>query len=183
MFCFLEFKLKASTCPNNDKFSKIEDFDIIVKKVYSDTLLLVTTSSFLYYPFGVYGSLEKFQNDQSIWKTFSNDVAMDSNTEKNYRSLKFRNSYLTIYFNEEKGKVDIVKSFIEDYEIKLMYCIKKGILKQDFIKILNANINDEFKEVNVIKLESGLTGIVHYYTFKGVKLENIRIESDYSFAQ
>lgn len=167
------------------KSSNNRDTDLIESKIIGDTLCIVSTSPFLYYPLGVYNSIDNFSKNYGLTmdeKTEYDYSYNDSTTDKTviYR-LSFGNSFIKFLKDDEKNKLEIVSGKVKNKEIYLTNGITIRInISNNFIKKFITDINsDQIKSINIVKMVSGLTGIWHYYFFKGDTLNYFYFDTDY----
>ena len=155
-----------------------EKREIIEVKLSNDTLLIISTEDALYYPFGKYHSLNDFQLSQPILQ--DNSYSIDS-TEKHFKviTLKSANNFLKLLASEESGNLEIIDAEIKDNDLRFSNDIKIGMSQKEFLSIFFHSVPNELEKVSVIELESGLTGIWHYYSFSKNKLKRISLISDY----
>lgn len=151
--------------------------EILEVKLSNDTLLIVSTEEILYYPFGQYRSFKDFQSSQPIQ---DNSYSIDSiETEFKVITLKSVNNFLKLLASKESGNLEIINAEIKDNNLMFSNGVKIGISQKEFLSIFFYSVPDELEKVSVIELESGLTGIRHYYSFSKNKLKRISLISDY----
>ncbi len=155
-----------------------KDCEIIEMKLTKDTLLIVSTNDILYYPYGKYSLFEDFQLSHSIIK--ENNYKIDS-IEKDFIiiTLKSKNNLLKFIESKESSKLEIFNADINDNDLKFSNGIKIGMSQKEFLLIFFNKVPKELENLSIIELESGLTGIWHYYTFSENKLRNITMKTDY----
>jgi len=162
----------------------IENIEITNIKITADTLLVILTGDFIYYPFGMYNSIEALTNNYSAnlkINTFDEYPYDDTTTNKlkTYK-LNLGNSFVKFVKDESKNKLEIVSARVFDKEIKLSNGIGIGITKEDFINKLSLKMSQyQLKKINIVLLESSLTGIWHYYCFKDDTLNSFSLDSDF----
>lgn len=145
--------------------------DIINVKHLNDTLTVVSTDQILYFPFG------KINSKQRLTEVF-NQFQIIEEKEREIR-LSFKSSKLKFVFDDEQGLFHIVSGTINDNEIAFSNDIKIDYTKKSVLsKYLQENEINE-NDFNVLILESGLTGIWHYYEFENNKLKRIKFDTDY----
>jgi hypothetical protein len=159
------------------------------KKVISielnwDTLSMVTTNQFAYYPFGKYFSIEEFNNSL---KSFSlgveqqypyNDTLLDLRVLYN---LTYRDSKIKVLSDPENKTIEIVSGKILDPEAELVNGFQVGMTKAAFIDSLFSKKPVDFSKIKVVEIESGLLGIWQYYKFEQDTLKSILLDTDYQF--
>lgn len=155
-----------------------EDSEIIEIKLTKDTLLMVSTNDILYYPYGEYTLFEDFQLSYPTIK--ENNYKIDSVGGKiKIINLKSKNNLLKFIESEETNKLELLSANINDIDLVFNNGIKIGMYQKDFLLIFFTQVPKELEEVSIIELESGLTGIWHYYIFSENILKNITIKTDY----
>ena len=171
-------KIKGDETTLGNKFSVslMDDFEIIEYKIISDTLSIVSTSDFLYYPFNKYNDIKDLTNNYSFME---NSVEYNDLHVPLYR-FSFKKSYIKFVYDDQNRLFEIVAAKIFDDDIVLSNQIKIGISKSDFISFFADKIDfEEINNINVIEFISGLTGIWHYYTFNNNVLVSYEIDTDY----
>jgi hypothetical protein len=159
------------------------DLEIEEKSVCFDTLKIVSSNCILYYPFGKYDNIENFLTTLPAEKIVENI----EDKIKGIYHIQFKNNDIEVivledYCENNNVAVNIVNAEIRNDAIEVLNCVKIGISKQSFVKILNLGNIDSFKEIRVIEFISVLSGIWHYYTFGDNNiLTKIEIKSDYVF--
>lgn len=154
-----------------------EDVEVIKVSFVKDTMHLVLTNSYLFYPFGEYKDFNLFYNDFSKTK----DINIDS-TFNIFKIIKMRINKSCVIFieNFETGKLEIFSGQIYDPDYKLVYGVQVGMSKKDFFLLFFNYLPKKMELITVVKFESGLDGILHYYSFENNKLHSIKLNSDYS---
>jgi hypothetical protein len=152
---------------------KLELNELHIKK---DTLEIVSTMAFLYYPFGKFKTFDSLRHSLIIFK---DSLEVDSLNNKLHR-MTFKNSFLKFYFDDDKKAFEIVSGEIRDQNIILLNNIRVGITKIDFINIFfNGIASKQVEGIKIIKIISGLEGIIHYYNFNNDILTSIKLDTDY----
>ena len=146
-----------------------------------DTLELVSSSGFLYYPFGKYKNINDFIQKNEIWSGYKTDVIDTADNTTLYK-LTFKNSFINFLKSPDSKTLEIVKVKVFDPKILLINGIKIGESKGDFFKtFFNTIDNRNIQNVNVVKFESVVTGIWNYYYFKNDRLSYFTFDTDYIF--
>jgi len=176
---FADIKHKSPT-DNLQNFAKkeLELSELYIKK---DTLEIVSTAGFLYYPFGKFKTLSSLNQTLTIFKdSLEIDTSLDGARDKLYR-MTYKNSFLKFYYDDEKKTYEIVSGNIRDPEVILVNNIKIGITKSDFMNVFfNGVTPEQVHGVKIIKMVSGLDGIFDYY-FDNDILTSIKLDTDYLF--
>ena len=173
--CLFLLSCKSKTPDNryNSIFidtSKV-DFKIIDSKIINDSLI-VTTSSYIYFPFGYYHNLKDFSEVFPFMNTYNDTI-------KHLFNFSFKKSSIKLLF-DENNCLQIVAAKIHDPEIVLYNKVRVGMTKTDFINSYAFQFNSEqINKAKVVKMISAATGIWHYYIFKGDILSYFYFETDY----
>ncbi len=157
-----------------------EGFGLIKLSIKGDTLDLVSTSSFLYYPFGKFNAPSDFIKTN---KTFKESIEHDKGDPsiKLYR-MSNKNNFIKLFKDDGKSNVEIISGKVYDSDLCLINGIKIGISKSDFLKIFFKDVPEkQVVDIKVIKLVSGLEGITHVYIFNKDCLTSFYFDTDYSF--
>jgi hypothetical protein len=99
------------------------DLGLIDCKMSSDTLALISTSDFLYYPFGI------FRDNKSLKKEYPKLF----NLKNGFPYLSFDDSYVKFVYDDEKERLEIVYAKIHDSEIRLRNGIATGMNRQEVL--------------------------------------------------
>lgn len=159
-----------------------ENFELLTYRTTPDTLQLVSTSSFLFYPFGHLATVTAFQRRQPKLTLTQESDGIDTSVRL-YRGT-FKNSFVKLFLNKEKNAIEMVSGHLYGPEIKLVNGIEVGMSKRNFFAIFfKKPAAIEKGNVNVIELISGLDGIQHYYIFRNNVLERIEFDTDYQFSK
>lgn len=142
-------------------------------RVVKDTLKFITSSKELYYPLGKFKRIEKLADKFPMLK-FKEGLPNSLDVSK----AVFNHSYLKFFNDEETGNLEIVYAMITDSGIKFINNIEVGINTKQFYNVFFSR-PVRLEEIHIVKVESTLLGIVHYYYIKNGKLTQIEIDSDY----
>jgi hypothetical protein len=156
------------------------DFEAVKLLIKSDTLSIVSTHDFLYHPFGQFSNIDDFCTKYN----WSFKMVPKSEAKTDYKLYKASNNESSVIFilDDEKGSMEIVGGSIKDTNITLINGTKMNIAYLEYLNKLFSKVPEPVKKnLNVIELESGLTGIWHYYTFSKGRLKSIVFKSDYVF--
>ncbi|GHT25323.1 hypothetical protein FACS189430_11790 [Bacteroidia bacterium] len=161
------------------------DLEIEEKSVSFDTLKIVSANcTLLYYPLGIYNDIEKFLNCLPKETVIEKQIKMNG-IETYYIQFSSNNIEVLVgddYCGKNNSAINIINAIIENDTIEFVNFVKNGITKQSFVRMLNLESTDSFKEIKVIEFISVLLGIWHYYTFDDNNiLIKIEIKSDYVF--
>lgn len=160
-----------------------DDFEIIEYSIIGDTLRIVSTSNFLYYPFGCHTGADEFLERYPFMKKTEEQDHFNGDTSASIISLyrfSFNNSYVKFLHDTEKNRMELVGARITDKKISLVNQVNIGIAKTDFIcRFTNKIKPEQIKNVTVIEFISGVLGIWHYYCFENDILTSIYVDTDY----
>jgi hypothetical protein len=170
-----------SPADNLQTFAKRE-LKLSELSIKEDTLEIVSTASFLYYPFGKFKTLNNLNQALKIFKdSLEIDSSVAPSPEKLHR-MTYKNSFLKFFYDDEKKTYEIVSGQIRDPEVTLLNNIKVGITKSDFMNIFFNRVTPKQMEgIKIIKMVSGLDGIFDYYYFDNDILTSIKLDTDYLF--
>ena len=155
-------------------------FEIIDLKQYEDTLLIVSTTKVLFYPFGKYSNFKEFKDGYLL--KYDLNISIDS-TFNIFRifSLGNKKTNIKLIENTETEKLELFNANIKDNSFELFYGIRIGMKKEDVLLKIFERIPSELNNIRTIKIVSGLEGVWYYFNFsKKELLENVIIESDYT---
>ena len=179
---------------HNTKNSKVvhhnssQSFKIDVKQIDAelldsyfsiDTLWIVSTANFFFYPFGKYHYLQDLSNVYPFMskKKEYDKHSRDYSNEPLYR-FTCNQSYIKFFYDDEKKTMEIVSAKIFDKRISLINQVEIGMNKSAFIhKFTNKISPEQIKDTHVIVFQSGLYGIWHYYNFEGDTLKSFWINT------
>ena len=162
------------------QYLALDSFELLTYRETTDTLQLVSTSPFLYYPFGEFPSLPAFQKNFPLL-AFKRKTDQSDTSAKIYRGV-FKSTFIKLFLDEEKKALEVVSGHIFTSEVKLVNGIATGMKKRAFFaRFFKKPSTVEQNTQQVVELVSGLDGIRHYYTFKDDTLEHIHLDTDYQF--
>lgn len=156
-------------------------------EIREDTLVIVSTDDFLYYPFGKIQEIDLL-NERLLNlhpKIISSENRKDlvySYKGNELQFLKFTDiSDDNIEFDPENEFIQVFSVNIVNDGIALDHNIKAGMNRHKLLNIMNVSDSYNFNDIKIIELVSGLTGIWHYYVFDEDVLSEIIIKTDYYF--
>jgi hypothetical protein len=153
--------------------------ELIELKITKDTLSVVSTAPFLYYPFGKFNTSDDFRTHLPV--ALSNPENTKDKAIKIYK-LSYKNSFVKMFNSDETKLFEVVSGIIYDKEMMLTDSIAIGITKARFLNKFFSNITDNrIPDVSFVKMISGLDGITHLYEFSDGKLKSISFVTDYNF--
>lgn len=135
----------------------------------ADTLNLILTSDFLYYPFGVYKNHEGLKKDYPKLYSLRNGFSY----------LTYGDSYAKFFFDDDKTKLETVYALVTSSQFRLTNGIRTGMSKKEVMTKFFISMPDNLDNISVLRLESGLVGIWHYYKFDNDILISICFDTDY----
>jgi hypothetical protein len=146
----------------------------------NDTLVLVSGSEFVFYPFGKTLSVSEFSRRmikgglKKIDSTIIHDEKVFSATS---------NDGKVTYLNIERAgnlNVQIVSAWYTTPKLEMKNGIRIGNPKGKVFRVYLAKPEiQQFEKINVLELVSALDGSWHFYTFNKNQLKRIEIRSDY----
>ena len=160
------------------------DNELISTKLNGDTLNIVTTNQFAYYPFGKYFSIEEFNNSLKSFNLEIEQQYPNNDTLSDLRvlyNLTYKDSKIKVLSDQENETIEIVSGKILDAEVELVNGFQVGMTKVAFIDCLFTKKPVDFYIIKVVEIESGLLGIWHYYKFEQDTLKAILLDTDYLF--
>jgi|GEM_PF-895906 len=156
-------------------------FELVEYHVRADTLQLVSTSDFLFHPFGRLATIQEFQRQNPAW-SFQKVTDPADAAAVLYRCA-YNNSWLKLFADGEKKALEIVAGHVTTLEAPLANRVVVGMSKREFFATFLRQPSTLEAGSRVVELESGLDGIRHYYTFQQDKLTSIDFDSDYQFSK
>ena len=166
------------------KTKYIEKSDIKASEISikNDTLSIVSTGWYFYYPFGKVHHVDSLKG---IFPKFKLLTVLDtdktdlSDTITVYR-FSYKRNFLKFLQEPDTHKFEIVSGNIVDSTIDLLNGTKVGMSKSAFLDLyFKTNVNKETEKINVVEFITGLEGMWHYYTFRNNRLVSIRFDTDY----
>ena len=142
-------------------------------KISGDTLTLVASSKFLYYPFGL------FNNDKDLKKKYVNILYKVDKEDRTISYLIHVDSYVKFFYDIDKKTFEIVYARILDSNLILTNGTKNGMTKKELFNNFFVAPLDKIDKIKILKLESTVTGIWHYYKFDKDVLVSFYLDTDY----
>jgi len=139
-------------------------------KITGDTLTLIASTKFLYYPFGI------FTNAKDLKKKFAN---IEYKEEGEISYLIYADNYVKFFYDVDKRKYEIVYARISSPNFALTNGTKTGMTKKELFGKYFFEPVDKMDKIKFLKLESMLTGIWHYYKFDKDILLSFYLDTDY----
>ena len=144
-------------------------FDLTDYSLSGDTLVLVSTDKFLYYPFGVFDNVKDLAGKyQSLYK---------AKPGESY--LVDADSYVKFFYDDDKKAFEVVYARITNSVFALTNGTKIGMTKKELFDKFFVTPPDIFDKIKVLELQSGLMGIWHYYHFDKGVLISLVLDTDY----
>jgi hypothetical protein len=160
------------------------DSKLLSVQARNDTLIIVTTNPFAYFPFEKHSSVNEFVSKLEI---FSSEMELQNHEDDSSEpadtlyNLAYHKSKIKILLDSDQRLVNIVSGEINDKGIILKNGMEIGQTKTFVISKFFKKLPANYKEIKVIEIVSGLIGIWHYYEFKEDQLIRIKFDTDYTF--
>lgn len=150
-------------------------------KISYDTLKIFTLSDYINYPLGKYRKIKAVEKKFPFMKMRVEYDYSYGEQNKLYR-FYYNNSFFKLYYDDYANTLEIVSAKIVDKDIKLLDGISTGIPKRKFLSKISVKLSqNQISNTRVIKLQSGLDNLCHYYTFENDTLKTIYIDNVYYF--
>lgn len=182
--CTMAQKEKKEERITSDSLMNItqKDFEVESIKYNKDTLEILSANKFLYYPFGIYKDFEEYKNN--YLKKYLRNCDVENAQNQIISIYKGNDSLKLIETDEtdrnEEERLEIISGNINDADFAFVNGVKVGMSKKDFLLEIFMTAPDGLESITVIKIESLVSGIWHYYIFsKNNTLEKIVIKTDY----
>ena len=164
----------------SDSFLPKHKADNILISEGMDTLRIVTTLPFCYYPFGESKSISLFR----LYNKKKYDIKIEVSKYGKLYSSSIKGSFVKYFLSTEANsdllKVQIISATITNPAYQLVNGFKIGMSKSELLNWYFIKPKEDLiKKYKVVVFESGLTGIWHYYNFENDKLVKIEFDSDY----
>ena len=174
IYCNSQRDTKNSKIDTQQFDEEILDFHFSI-----DTLWIVSTSNFFFYPFGKYHNLHELSNAYLFMKKrIEYDTHSRDYSNEPLNRFTYNQSYIKFFYDDEKKTMEIISAKIFDKKISLINHVQIGITKSVFIqKFTNTISPEQIKNTHVIAFASGLYGIWHYYNFEGDTLKSFWINT------
>lgn len=156
------------------------EFETIQTSIRGDTLSIASTSDFLYHPFGKFSDINAFvkKYEWNYKDVLKSEIKSDSRLFR----VTSNNSSIMLLLDDEQKSLEIVGGNINDTSILLVNGIRINMSYSSFLNVFFISVPKVIsKDIRIIELESGLTGIWHYYSFADNKLKSIVFRSNYVF--
>jgi hypothetical protein len=173
-----------ATIPIDSLFDNTSDSGLITVEFHLDTLKMVSTSPTTYYPFGKFSSIKELLDRYPFLKVETEgrfpykDSTMLQDT---LYILSSNGNQLKLLLEPELKIVQIVSGKIINREISQINDVSVGMSIIDFIHTYFSRLPEGYEKINVIEIESALSGIWHYYNFNQDTLSKIIYISDYQY--
>ncbi len=174
--------LDTTLLSNDDFLSAIlnKNIDFSIARIKGDTLTIVSTENEIYYPFGETGTF-----DQLSISATGNTVKYSSSCE--LPAIAYNNQYtdtITFVLSGQTNCYEILSSTVNSSKITVnnnSVGDHKNTLLGHYFRRDSGLVVSIFDRVNVITIESGLTGIWHHYAYNenGI-LTRIQFVTDYT---
>lgn len=164
-----------------NEFKNHSDIKASEIRIIKDTLSILSTGWFFYYPFGKFHDMKSLL-DVSKFLKFKREYARDKTDGDTIMLYRLYNDKTFIKFIDqpETSRFEIVSGDIKDTSVVLLNGTKIGMDRLAFLNLyFSQKAENELMRIRVVKIISGLDGIWHYYSFKDDKLSDIRFDTDY----
>ncbi|BDD08059.1 hypothetical protein FUAX_04910 [Fulvitalea axinellae] len=156
--------------PNN---STKENEDLIEWTIRKDTLKIATTDDIGYFPFG------KHSKRSQIVREFEEFSNCDINDD---RFILFHNTDTIEFFNDtDQGVVQIVCGDISEPACAFVNSFRVGTTVAEVLEYYGVDGVMKPCDISVIMIETGVTGMWHYYQIQNNRIRRIIFETDYMF--
>lgn len=157
-----------------------ESFELLSYRTTPDTLQLISTSPFLFYPFGKHATVTSFKKQYPAFVLKRKTDAFDASAVL-YRGTA-ANDFVKLFMDDEKKTLEIVSGKVLGPELHLINGIAVGMSERAFFKLFFKQPSIiEKSGARVVELISGLDGIQHYYVFQSGVLMRIEFDTNYQF--
>ncbi len=155
-------------------FDNIDGAEVI--KINKDTLKIISTAKFIYYPLGQFSNIQSLELKYPILKI---EKSSDNEMEELFKT-SYKHSSFKFVLDKETNYLEIVFARILDEDIKFKNGIQVGMdIDSLYCKIFSKPI--KLDQVKKIKIISALDGINHLYELNNGKIDQIIIDSDYLY--
>lgn len=160
-----KFKSKTDSTNNNE--------ELITYKYSNDTLRIVSTDESIYFPFGC------LKTKEELLQNFPEFVGVDMANETVL--LENGRDSVVFIFDDELLKYQIVKGRLVSDSLGFNNGIKVGQTLSSVIEKYGVSYLEEYKTTKLLIVESGLSGMWHYYSIKNQRVSKIEFKTDYQF--
>lgn len=158
-------------------FEDIDGVELI--EINKDTLKIISTAKFIYYPFG---KLTELNALISKYPSYLMSKVYDQPDTTTLFKISNKNNYFKFVNSPETGFFEVIHARILDPKIKFDNGIHVG-MTTDSLYGLFFTKNVRLDAIKKVKFTSALDGINHIYDISQGKIERIVIDSDYQFSK
>lgn len=171
IFLLLSISYSSGQGVGSDIKSKAKEWLELSSYTFTgDTLRLVASTKFLYYPFG------EFHHVKELKKRFVNAQYAE---KEGLPYVVDANSYIKFFYNTDKDSFELLYGKISNPNFEMTNGIKIGMTKKELFDTYFTEAIDKMDSIKVLTVESALLGIWHYYTFENNILVSICLDTDY----
>jgi len=156
--------------------------ELLSTEINNDTLKIVTTAPFTYFPLEKFSTINDFIKKHKIFtvkEEYQYHEDDSSNLADTVYNLTYEKSVIRLFHDYEEQQVHIVSGAIINKGITLTNGIEIGQSKTFVINKFFSKLPRNYERIKVIEIESGLIGIWHYYDFNKGELIRIMFDTDY----
>lgn len=159
----------------------IKKSDLIEWKDLGDPLKIVTTDDIGYFPFGKLSSSHETSQyfEGYIWARTSSNRFYVANS-RNKAEFDSRNK-IEFYEDSELNVYQIVKGEINEPDLMLVNNFHVGTHVRDILKYFRIRSPKKRSKYSVVIVETGITGMTHFYQIHNSKIQKIRFKTDFEF--
>jgi hypothetical protein len=176
---------------------KISDLKRLAKKptdltdlfINRDTLKIVSTADELYNPFGKFRSVACFElKYRHLFNKVPEYFRLHLDKNDTLFRMTIGSSFVKMFDidstedEDATNRMEIISAKINDPKIVFANGVRIGLTKKRFLGLFFKKSNG-LENITTIVLESGITGIWHYYYFEKDILKGIRIRTDFQINQ
>lgn len=149
--------------------------DLIERKDLGDTLKIVTTDDIGCFPFG------KLPLSQDISQYFGGYIWARTGADQFYVTND-RNK-IEFYMDSELDVNQITGGEINDPDLMFVNNFHVGTPVKDILKYFRIRSTDLAPKYSVVMLETGITGMTHFYQIHNSRIQRIIFKTDYEFTE
>jgi hypothetical protein len=163
-----------------------KEAEVLKISVDEDTLCITSTVNELFHPFGKFNSVAGFEKKYpGLLKKNPEYFSQNTGEIDTLFRMTTSSSYIKMFDidstedEDRRNRMEIISAEINDPEVVFTNGVHVGLKKKRFLEnyFTNQKGTDNF---SVIELESGVTGIWHYYYFEKGRIKRIKIRTDFT---
>lgn len=161
-----------------------KEFKVTEVHLKEDTLVVISLSEFLFYPFGKYADvgnfikrshIEWYRSVDRFWYNDTVDMSV-------YKFWRLDDSYLNFYISIDTELMELINGNITDKEVVLKNQCRVGMSKQNFFNLFFISPTPNmFNGIKYVKFISGLYYLEHVYEFDSDELKRIQFLTEYKY--